>query len=84
MAPVMPFSGTNLLMAASQVQRLPFALGTLIGFAPIALLMALVGATAADLHIGQQAQPEIWISLAFLAASVVGLGWIARRRLRIL
>ncbi len=81
LAPIMPFSGTNLWMAAARVPFLPFLLGTLLGFAPLALLAASAGAMLAELRLDGEARPATWLTLVGLVVSVGGLGWLARRRL---
>lgn len=81
LAPIVPFSGTNLLMASVRARRVSFVLGTLLGFAPIALVMAIAGSTIADLRLREQPAASLWITLAFLVVSMLGLSLIARRSL---
>lgn len=81
LSPVMPFAGTNMLMAAAGVPLIPFLVGTLLGFAPLALAASFAGATLAELRLDGGAAPAIWVTLALLLGSAVGICFVARRQL---
>ena len=49
LSPVMPFAGTNVLLAASKVRTSRFLLGSAIGLAPRVILVAVAGAGLAEL-----------------------------------
>ncbi len=80
-SPVMPFSGTNLLIASARVKALPYLLGSALGFAPLAVLTTSAGATVAELHLMDRPPVEGWILVALLVLAVLGLGWLAKSRL---
>lgn len=84
LAPVTPFAGTNLLMAAARVEVGPFLLGTLIGLGPRTALAAVAGAGLAELQFGTDpgGATAFAVTLAALTIAVVGLAVLARRRLR--
>ena len=83
LSPVMPFAGTNLLMAATGVGMREFLLGSVVGLAPRIIVVAVAGAGMAELDLSRRADLHWAIvgGVATLLAMVV-IGRIARRALR--
>jgi uncharacterized membrane protein YdjX (TVP38/TMEM64 family) len=85
LAPVTPFAGTNLLMAAARVPAAPYLVGTVLGLAPRTALVATAGAGLAELHLGRgDGVLALWATVVGLLIAVLGLGWLARRRLGVI
>lgn len=61
LSPVMPFAGTNLLLAASKVKTSYFLLGSFIGLAPRVILVAIAGAGLAELDLSKSS--NIWFAI---------------------
>ena len=80
-APLMPFSGTNLLFGASRARVAPFFFGTLLGFAPLALLWASTGAELAELRLDSE-HGSTWLTITLLLASIFGISIVAKQQLR--
>jgi uncharacterized membrane protein YdjX (TVP38/TMEM64 family) len=83
LSPVMPFAGTNLLMA-SIGQRVPaFLVGTLCGIAPRVVVVAAAGAGLAELDLSRSGDMRLAVvgAVATLVALVV-ISLVARRALR--
>ena len=74
LAPVMPFGATNLLMAANRVRQVPFVIGTMLGFSPLALVMTRVGSVLAEFRFGEPPPVSLWVYLGFLLVAGGGLG----------
>lgn len=83
LSPVMPFAGTNLLMA-SIGQRVPaFLVGTLCGIAPRVVIVAAAGSGLAELDLSRSG--DMRLALVGAAATLVALvviSFVARRALR--
>ena len=82
LAPIAPFSLTNVVMAAAQVRPLPYALGTLLGMAPrtAVLVFAASRVASADAPLAE----EPWLLAAGAVATVavvLALGWIGKKGL---
>jgi uncharacterized membrane protein YdjX (TVP38/TMEM64 family) len=82
LAPVAPFSLTNLCMAAAQVSPLPYAIGTVCGMLPrtAILMFAASRLSSVDAPLAQ----EPWLIAAGVLATVavvITLGWIAKNGL---
>jgi uncharacterized membrane protein YdjX (TVP38/TMEM64 family) len=67
--PNTPFSLTNLVLSASRVRLLPFALGTIIGIAPRTAATVLIAAGANELDFRRR--DETWLFVAGVALAVV-------------
>ncbi|MEO0652339.1 MAG: VTT domain-containing protein [Planctomycetota bacterium] len=83
LSPVMPFAGTNLLMAASGVGFGAFLGGTLLGIAPRVVAVAVAGAGLEELDLSKG--PDRRLALLGLIATaivLVVLGRVAGRALR--
>ena len=83
LSPVMPFAGTNLLMAASGVRLVPFALGSGVGLAPRVLALVFASAGLSHLDFGEPGQGAM--AIVGIVATVLGLlllGVLAKRALR--
>lgn len=82
LSPVMPFAGTNLLMAASGIGFGAFLGGTLLGIAPRVVAVAVAGAGLEELDLSRGADQRLAV-LGLLATLVVlaVLGRIAGRAL---
>lgn len=82
LSPLMPFAGTNLLMAATGAPLLPYALGSLVGLAPRVIAVALLGAGLASLEMSASAHPlALWLGIAATVAAVLVVGRLARAAL---
>ncbi len=82
LAPVTPFAGTNLVMAAAKVSAGPFVAGTLLGLGPRVVLFVLAGAGLAELEFGEDTNPaSLWLGGVSLLVSMAGLWVVAKRRL---
>jgi uncharacterized membrane protein YdjX (TVP38/TMEM64 family) len=83
LSPMMPFAGTNLLMAAFGVRPLPFVLATVLGTTPRAVGVAIVGAELSDLDWGAGGPGwTTWLAIGATLLAVFVVGRIARRALR--
>jgi uncharacterized membrane protein YdjX (TVP38/TMEM64 family) len=83
LSPVMPFAGTNLLMAAVG-QRLPaFLAGTVAGIAPRVVVVATAGAGLSELDLSQSGDQRLaLIGAAATLVALVAVSLVARRALR--
>lgn len=83
LSPVMPFAGTNLLMAALGVRLLPYSWGSLIGLAPRVVALAVTGAGLSQIDFSSPGSSvATWVGIAATLLGVVLLGLVARRALR--
>ena len=82
LSPVVPYGSTNVLAAVFGVPMLPFVLGTMIGLAPRAAAVVLLGAGLESLDSDTPVSPWVWIvgAIATVAALVV-MSWVAKRAL---
>ena len=82
LSPVVPYGSTNVLAAVFGVPMLPFLLGTMIGLAPRAAAVVLLGAGLESLDSDTPVAPWVWIvgAIATVAALVV-MSWVAKRAL---
>lgn len=76
LSPVMPFAGTNLLMAAAGVGTGAFLAGTVLGIAPRVAAVALAGAGLGELDLAAGADRRL--ALLGVLATLVAL-WVAGR-----
>lgn len=83
LSPLMPFAGTNLLLAAFGVRPLPFVLATVLGTTPRAVGVAIVGAELSDLD-WRAGGPSwtTWLAISATLLAVFVVGRIARAALR--
>lgn len=82
LAPVAPFSLTNLLMAAVRVQPLPYAIGTVCGMLPRTVIVVFAASRLSSVDAPLAQQP--WLIAAGALATVavvIALGWIAKKGL---
>jgi uncharacterized membrane protein YdjX (TVP38/TMEM64 family) len=75
LSPVMPFAGTNVLLAASKVGAGAFVLGSLIGLAPRVTLVAVAGAGLSELDMSKSS--NLWLAVlgvfsTFLLVAYIG------------
>jgi len=61
LSPIMPFAGTNLLLAASKVKTNYFLIGSFLGLAPRVILVAIAGAGLSKLDFSKSS--NIWFAL---------------------
>ena len=61
LSPIMPFAGTNLLLAAAKVKTSYFLNGSGLGLAPRVILVAIAGAGLAELDLSKGS--NIWLAL---------------------
>lgn len=59
LSPVMPFAGTNVLLAASNVKTYSFLLGSFIGMAPRVILVAIAGASLTKLDFSKSSSVDL-------------------------
>ena len=82
LSPVMPFAGTNLLMAAARVKPAEFLVGSAIGLAPRVVLVAVAGAGLGELDLSRSGDVRLLVLGAAATVLVLFLiGRIARRAL---
>ena len=82
LAPVAPFSLTNLVMAAAQVRPLAYATGTVCGMAPRTAVLVFAASRLSS--VDEPLAQEPWLLAAGALATVVvvmALGWIAKKGL---
>lgn len=83
LSPVVPYGSTNVLAALFKVPLLPFVMGTLLGLAPRAGAMVLIGAGLEQLE-SRESGVSPWFLGIGLAATVLALvlmSWVAKRAL---
>lgn len=61
LSPVMPFAGTNVLLAACKVKASSFIFGSLLGLAPRVILVAVAGAGLSELDLSKSS--NIWLAI---------------------
>ena len=82
LSPVMPFAGTNVLLAAAKIKMAEFLLGSVTGLAPRIILVALAGAGLSELDFKQKSSQELLILGLFATIlSLVIIGRIAKKAL---
>ena len=83
LSPVMPFAGTNLLMAASAVPLPSYTLGSLVGLAPRVIAMTVAGASLSQVDFSTPGSSlTAGLGIAATIIGLGGLGWIGRNALR--
>jgi uncharacterized membrane protein YdjX (TVP38/TMEM64 family) len=75
----MPFAVANVALALAQVRVRAYLLGGLLGMLPRTLLFVWVGTQAQGVLAGQAQPAQTWALVGLGAASLLGLGWLARR-----
>lgn len=81
-APVAPFSLSNLAMAAAQVPMVPYALGTLIGMSPRTAVVVYAVSRLSDVDAPLEQEPWLLVSGAIVTIIVVwAIGWIGKKGL---
>ncbi len=83
LSPVMPFAGTNLVMAAAGVRLREFLIGSVLGQAPRVVAVVVAGAGLSELDLSESGDVRLAVvgGVATVAALVV-IGRVARRALR--
>ena len=82
LAPVAPFSLTNLLMSAARVPLAPFATGTLLGMAPRTALIVWAASRLSSADATPTEQPWLFATaVAATAVAAAGIGVIGKRAL---
>lgn len=83
LSPIMPFAGTNLLLAATGVPWVPFGLGSVLGLAPRVVAVAVAGAGLRELDLRRSTDVRLAI-LGGLATvlTLLLIGRVARRVLQ--
>lgn len=83
LSPIMPFAGTNLVLAASGIRLREFLLGSVVGLAPRIVAVAVAGAGLARLDLAQGADARLAVlGTAATLAALFLISAIARRALR--
>lgn len=82
LAPVAPFSLTNLVMAAAQVRLMPYALGTVLGMAPRTAVLVYAASRLATADDPLAEEPWLLAAGAVATVAVVlALGWVGKKGL---
>lgn len=82
LSPIVPYGSTNVLAAVFGVPMRPFVIGTLLGLAPRAAVVAALGAGLERLDADTRTSPWLLaIGLAATAAALLIMGWLGRRAL---
>ena len=82
LSPVVPYGSTNVMAAVFKVPVLPFVIGTLIGLAPRAAAMVLIGAGLERLNSDVSVSPWlIGVGIAATLAALIVMSWVAKRAL---
>lgn len=83
LAPVAPFSLTNLAMAAIGVHPLPYAVGTLLGMAPRTALIVYAASRLSSIDASPEDDPLLYAAgIAATLVATVTLGWMAKKALK--
>lgn len=82
LSPVVPYGSTNVLAAVFRVPMLPFVIGTLLGLAPRAAAMVLIGAGLEQLDSEASVSPWVWaVGIAATLLALIVMSWVAKRAL---
>lgn len=82
LAPIAPFSLTNVVMAAFQVRTLPYALGTLCGMAPRTAILVYAASRLSNVDAPLAEEPWlVAVGAVATVAVVLALGWIGKKGL---
>lgn len=82
LSPVVPYGSTNVLAAVFGVPMFPFLLGTMIGLAPRAAAVVLLGAGLERLDVEASVSPWVWATgIAATVAALIVMSWAAKRAL---
>lgn len=82
LSPVVPYGSTNVLAAVFRVPMQPFVLGTLLGLAPRAAAMVLIGAGLEQLDSKASVSPWVWgVGIAATVLALIVMSWAAKRAL---
>lgn len=83
LSPVMPFAGTNLLMAAARVRLAPFLVGSMLGIAPRVVVVAVAGAGLSSLDPSQGgSRGLLFVGVVATVAALAVVQRLARRAVR--
>ena len=82
LAPVAPFSLTNLAMAAMRVPPLPYAIGTLLGMTPRTAVLVYTASRLSSVDASPGEDPSLYVAGAAATVVVaVTLGWMGKKGL---
>ena len=82
LAPVAPFSLTNLAMAAMGVHPLPYAIGTLLGMAPRTALLVYAASRLSSVDASPEEDPLLYAAgISATVVATVTLGWMGKKAL---
>ena len=82
LSPIMPFAGTNVLLAAAKVKMSEFLLGSAIGLAPRIILVAVAGAGLSQLDLKQKSSSELLIlGIVATLITLIVIGKFAKKAL---
>lgn len=82
LSPVVPYGSTNVLAAVFRLPMIPFLLGTLLGLAPRAAAVVLLGAGLERLDGETSVSPWVWgVGIAATVLALVVMSWAAKRAL---
>jgi uncharacterized membrane protein YdjX (TVP38/TMEM64 family) len=82
LAPIAPFSLTNVVMAAAQVRPLPYAIGTVLGMAPRTAVVVWAASRLSNVDAPLTQAPWLYAAGGVVTVLVVlALGWIGKKGL---
>jgi len=83
LSPVMPFAGTNVLLAAGKVNKLEFLCGSALGLAPRVILVTIAGSQLSTLDLSQGADRSLFtLGIIATIASLAIIGHVSKKALR--
>lgn len=83
LSPIMPFAGTNVLLAAGKVNKLEFVFGSAIGLAPRVILVSIAGSKLSSLDLSQGADRSLFVlGLIATILSLAIIGSVSKKALR--
>ena len=83
LSPIMPFAGTNVLLAAGKVKLREYILGSAVGLAPRIIIVAMAGAGLTKLDLSQGShQGLLVLGIVATVLAVAVMGALAKRALR--
>ncbi|MCH2208855.1 MAG: VTT domain-containing protein [Lentisphaerales bacterium] len=82
LSPIMPFAGTNVLLAAAKVRLSEFIIASAIGLAPRVILVVIAGAGLSQLDFSQKSSKELFVvGIIATILSLIIIGRIAQKAL---
>ena len=82
LSPIMPFAGTNVLLASAKVKLIEFLIGSTIGLAPRIILLASAGAGLTKLDSNYDKKELLILSITATVATIIILSRISKKALQ--